>query len=65
LKKIVVSVLAAATLLIMPSAALATNGSDGAGQAFGQHHADMAQAGMLGSDMNPGMHQGFSGWTPM
>ena len=65
LKKIIVGVAAAAALLVVPSAALATNGSDGAGQAFGQHHAAMAQAGMLGQDMNPGMHQGFSGWTPM
>lgn len=65
MKKIVVTALAAATLLIVPSAALATTGADGAGRAFGQHHAGMAQAGMIGQDMNPGMHQGFSGWTPM
>lgn len=30
------------------------------GQNFGQHHAEMAQAGELGKEMNPGMHQGFS-----
>lgn len=65
MKKIVVSVLAAAALLVVPSAALATTASDGAGQAFGQHHAGMAQAGMLSGDMNPGMHEGLSGWTPM
>jgi hypothetical protein len=28
---------------------------------FGQHHAAMAQQGMLGKDMNPGMHTGLAG----
>ena len=65
MKKIAVTILATAALLVVPSAALAANASGGAGQAFGQHHAAMAQDGMLGADMNPGMHQGFSGWTPM
>ncbi len=31
---------------------------------FGQHHAGMAQEGMLGKDMNPGMHQGYSSCLP-
>jgi len=31
---------------------------------FGQHNAEMAQAGMLGKDMNPGMHQGASTCLP-
>ncbi len=62
MKTIAVTVLAAAALLVIPGTALAADASGGAGQAFGQHHAAMAQDGMLGADMNPGMHQGFSGW---
>jgi hypothetical protein len=27
---------------------------------YGQHHAEMAQEGHLGKDMNPGHHQGAS-----
>lgn len=65
MKTIAATVLAAAALLLVPAGALATNASDGAGQAFGQHHATMAQDGHLSGDMNPGMHQGFSGWIPM
>jgi hypothetical protein len=34
------------------------------GAVFGQHHAEMAQAGELGADMNPGMHQGYSACLP-
>jgi hypothetical protein len=34
----------------------------GLGRSFGQHHAECARMGMLGPDMNPGMHQGFAGW---
>lgn len=30
------------------------------GMAFGQHHAEMAEDGMLGGEMNPGMHNGYS-----
>ena len=48
--------------LVVPAGALATNASDGAGAAFGLHHNAMAQEGVIGADMNPGMHQGFSGW---
>ncbi len=42
-------------------------GANGAGQAYGQHHAAMAQAmGGFSGTMNPGvMHRGFSGWTGM
>ena len=65
MKTIAATVLAAAALLIVPAGALAANASAGAGKAFGQHHATMAQDGHLGADMNPGMHRGFSGWTPM
>ena len=28
---------------------------------FGLHHAAMAQEGLLGKDMNPGMHTGLAG----
>jgi hypothetical protein len=62
LKTLAITIIAAAGLLLVPSAALAANASGGAGQAFGQHHATMAQNGELGADMNPGMHRGFSGW---
>jgi hypothetical protein len=65
LKKLAVTLITAAALLVVPGTALAANASGGAGQAFGQHHAGMAQAGELGADMNPGMHDGFSGWTGM
>lgn len=57
---VVVTVLA----LALASPAFAVNGSDGAGQAFGIHHATHAQemSGFTG-DANPGvMHKGFSGW---
>lgn len=39
-----------------------TPADDGAGEAFGLHHADHAQQGQIRGDMNPGMHEGFSGW---
>jgi hypothetical protein len=61
-KTLAVTILAAAGLLVVPAGALAANASDGAGRAYGQHHAEMAQMGMLGTDMNPGHHRGFSGW---
>jgi hypothetical protein len=65
MKKFAVTILAAAALLIVPSGALAADASGGAGQAFGQHHATMAQDGHLGAEMNPGVHRGFSGWAHM
>lgn len=65
MKTIAATILAAAVLLLVPAAALADNASGGAGRTFGDHHAGMAQNGMLGADMNPGMHEGFAGWTPM
>ena len=34
------------------------------GAAFGAMHAEHARDGMLGSRMNPGMHQGFSVCMP-
>lgn len=52
------------SLLAAPQA-LAHDGEHCAsGAAFGQHHAEMAQAGMLGAEMNPGMHQGYSTCLP-
>ncbi|HEX5642858.1 MAG TPA: hypothetical protein VFZ86_11055 [Thermoleophilia bacterium] len=65
MKKFAVTILAAGALLVVPSSALAANASGDPGEAFGQHHAAMAQDGHLGADMTPGMHKGFSGWTPM
>ncbi len=40
----------------------ATLTDDGAGEAFGFHHAEHAQQGMIGGDTNPGVHEGVSGW---
>jgi hypothetical protein len=34
------------------------------GSEFGKHHGEMAQAGMLGVDNNPGVHQGYSICVP-
>jgi hypothetical protein len=61
-KTIGITLVALFALLLVPAGALAANASGGAGQEFGQHHAEMATAGMLGADMNPGTHFGFSGW---
>jgi hypothetical protein len=61
---LVVTLALVLTVSLAGAALAATPASDGAGQAFGQHHADMAQQGGLGQDMNPGMHQGFTGWPP-
>ncbi len=55
--------LAVAILVVLAVPALAaTPANNGVGQAYGQHHAAMAQAGELGKDMNPGHHRGVSGW---
>ncbi len=62
MKTTIITLVAAFALLLVPAGALAANASGGAGQAFGQHHAEMAREGMLGADMNPGHHFGFSGW---
>ena len=62
MKTLAITIIAAAGLLLVPAGALAANASDGAGKAYGQHHAAMAQAGTIGADMNPGHHRGFSGW---
>lgn len=57
-------VAAFALALFVAAPAFAVTGADGAGQAFGQHHATHAQEmGGFTGDMNPGvMHEGLSGW---
>jgi hypothetical protein len=65
MKKSAAVVIASAALLVVPASALATTGAGGAGLSFGDHHAGMAQSGELDGAMNPGMHDGFFGWTPM
>lgn len=65
MKKTILIAVTALLALAVASPAFA-NGSAGAGAAFGDHHATMAQTGALTGTMNPGvMHQGFSGWTGM
>ena len=56
-----------ALTLAIAAPALAQTGAGGAGSAYGQHHAMMAQEmGGFSGDMNPGvMHKGFSGWMGM
>lgn len=44
--------------------ALAEEDHCASGKAFGQHHAEMAQDGLLNGEMNPGMHEGFSTCLP-
>ena len=59
--------LALSLVLALAVPAFAADGSGGAGQEFGLHHADMAQemGGFTGTD-NPGVHhRGFSGWGGM
>lgn len=61
---LVVIVIVLALAFAVPAFA---TGADGAGAAYGQHHATHAQemGGFSGTE-NPGvMHQGFSGWTGM
>lgn len=62
MRTMAVTTIAAAGMLLVPAGALAAHASGGEGQAYGRHHAAMAQDGHLGADMNPGMHRGFSDW---
>lgn len=63
MKRIAVMAATVALLLLTASPALALPGNDGAGRAFGVHHAEHAQEmGGFDAEMNPGMHRGFSGW---
>ncbi len=62
----IVAVMVLALLVAAPvfAATPDATGANGAGQAFGEHHAGMAQdmGGFTGTD-NPGVHhQGFSDW---
>ena len=65
-----VAVLALVPVVVVVAPAVAgtpdTTGAGGAGQAYGQHHAAMAQdMGGFTGDMNPGVHhQGFYNWDP-
>lgn len=63
-----IAIFASALVLVFAIAVPAfATGAGGAGVAFGQHHAAMAQEmGGFSGTMNPGvMHQGFSGWVSM
>lgn len=64
MKTLTVFALAAVLILALAVPAFAATGTGGAGAAFGKHHATHAQemGGFTGAE-NPGMHQGFSGWT--
>lgn len=63
MKRAAVVTATVALVMLMASPALALPGSDGAGRAFGMHHAEHAQEmGGFSGEMNPGMHRGFSGW---
>lgn len=64
-RTIVAFVLVAVLMLALAAPALAVTGAGGAGQVFGQMHAEHARDGVLGQEMNPGNHQGFSGWHHM
>ena len=63
MKRLATLSVVAMLMLAVASPAFAT-GAGGAGLAFGQHHATHAQemGGFTGTE-NPGMHQGFAGWT--
>ena len=52
-------VLGAVLMLSLASPAFAATGAD-----FGAHHSTHAiEMGGFTADMNPGTHQGFTGWT--
>lgn len=57
---IVVVVLALALVGLMAGTAFAASPYNGA--AFGLHVSTMAEAGHLGAEHNPGVHQGITGW---
>lgn len=57
---IVVVVLALALVGLMAGAAFAASPYDGAG--YSLHVSTMAEAGHLGDEHNPGVHQGITGW---
>ena len=59
----VVVVLALALVGLTAGAALATAAPDAG--LFGGHVSTMAADGHLGTEHNPGMHQGITGWQSM
>lgn len=60
-KSIVMFALTIVLTMAAASPALAATGAD-----FGAHHAEHARdMGGFSAEMNPGMHQGFSGWMCM
>lgn len=60
----IVLTLALVLVFAFAAPAFAQTGANGAGEAFGLHHAEHAQEmGGFTADVNPGvMHQGFLGW---
>jgi hypothetical protein len=66
-KVVIIAVGIVVALLLVPAAALAGTvlSAGDSGADYGQHHASMAQQmGGFGGTMNPGDHNGFSGWDP-
>jgi hypothetical protein len=64
MRNLILAAIALVMAFAMAVPAYAT-GADGAGAAYGLHHATHAQemGGFTGTD-NPGVnHQGFAGWT--
>jgi len=58
-RTLVVLALSAALMIAAAAPAFAATG-----QEFGAHHSTHAiEMGGFSADMNPGMHQGFAGWT--
>ena len=66
LKRLAVAGLLGAVLAVVPLAASAQTTPGTTGHDYGQHVAQCAQLmGGFSNAMNPGMHQGFSGWNGM
>ncbi|MDZ4063200.1 MAG: hypothetical protein U1E22_00870 [Coriobacteriia bacterium] len=64
MKRLAVFAMTALLALAVAAPAFAATGAGGAGRDFGIHHATHARdMGGFSGTMNPGMHQGFSGWT--
>lgn len=59
---VVLAVVAMILLVVAVPALAAGPGYSDVGQAFGEHVAQMAQAGHLGPEHHPGHHQGIAGW---
>ena len=66
MRRVFTAVAVLALALVVSAPAFAATGAGGAGRAYGQHHAAMAQEmGGFSGTMNPGVHhQGFSNWDP-